>query len=284
MPDALSVRLGDLLEGAAEGLARSSVIPEPRREALQLAATVLDRSPAAVLLARGEPIDPAQADAVRVAVARRAAGEPMVYVTEVAGFRHLDLYCDARALIPRPETETLVDLVLERVRTGVAVDVGTGSGCLALSLAGEGDFEAVLAVDRSGEALHVARQNVRSLGSGVQLVQGDLMVMLAEASVDAVVSNPPYLTEEEYRTLDPSVRDWEPREALVSGPDGLEATARLLAQARLVLRPGGWVALEVDATRANEVARLADAEGLDRVRIQQDVFARNRYVLAQRRA
>ena len=191
---------------------------------------------------------------------RRAAGEPLAHVTGRIGFRTLQLRSDRRALIPRPETEGLVDLVLARVRTGRIADIGTGSGCLALSLAAEGGFEQVWAVDSSAEALALARGEPRgNRRQGGADPRRPLRSRCATDSLDAVVSNPPYLTDGEYEALDPSVKQWEPAAALSSGPDGLDATSRLLSDARDVVRPGGWLALEVDCTRAARVAAQADA-------------------------
>jgi len=219
----------------------------------------------------------------RVAVLRLAAGEPYAYVVGQAGFRYLTLAVDARVLIPRPETEGLVDGVLARTRAGVALDVGTGSGCIALSLAQEGDFGAVLAVDASTPALAVASGNRRATGLAIDLVAGDLLAPFAPGSVDVLVANPPYLTFQEYRSLDGSVRAWEPGAALVSGSDGLAATMAIVGRGWDVVRPGGLLALEVDCRRAGAVARAAAAAGWDEIEVVRDVFDRDRYVFARKR-
>jgi release factor glutamine methyltransferase len=228
--------------------------------------------------------EPELAAALREAVRRRARGEPLAHVAGRAGFRTLTLHTDHRALIPRPETEGLVDLLLARVRTGRVADIGTGTGCLALSLAAEGRFELVAAVERSVEALGLASENRDALRLPVLLVRGDLCGPLGPQSLDAVISNPPYLTEREYAELDPSVKAWEPADALVSGPDGLGATTRLLREAGDVLRPGGWLAVEVDCSRAGEVAARAESLGWMDVAIHADLFGRERYLLARRSA
>jgi release factor glutamine methyltransferase len=272
-----------LLAEATESLSAAGV-SEPRREALRLWAELHQGAVAGVILDGGAAADPAAAHALRDGVRRRAAGEPFAHVAGWAGFRTLRLRSDRRALIPRPETEGLVDLLLARVRTGQVADVGTGSGCLALSLAVEGDFAAVWAVDRSPEALEQAQENRMAAGAHVHLILGDLCGPLRRGSLDAVVSNPPYLTDEEYAGLDPSVKRWEPAAALVSGPDGLEATGRLLREGSEVLRPGGWLALELDCTRAATVAARAVALGWMDVAIHTDLFGRERYLLARRSA
>jgi release factor glutamine methyltransferase len=272
-----------LLAEATAALSAAGV-SEPRREALRLWSQLLRTSPAEIFLDGEAEEEPVAAAALRVAVCRRAAGEPLAHAAGRIGFRNLLLRSDRRALIPRPETEGLVDLLLARVRTGCAADIGTGSGCLALSLASEGSFAQVTAVDISADALAQAEENRAALGARVDLVRGDLCGPIRPASLDAVVSNPPYLTEGEYAALDPSVKRWEPAAALVSGPDGLHATSRLLHQARDVLRAGGWLALEVDCTRAAEVAAQAGALGWMDIAIHADLFGRERYLLARRSA
>jgi release factor glutamine methyltransferase len=217
-----------------------------------------------------------------VAVRRRSTGEPLAYVSGQVGFRWLTLKCDRRALIPRPETEGLVDRVLERVRTGRVADIGTGSGCLALSLAKEGAFSLVVGTDASSEALALAEENRRLVAPRVALVKGDLCAPLQRGAFDALVSNPPYLSPGEYVALEPSVRSWEPSTALVSGVDGLEATTRLLRDGAKVLRPGGWLVLEVDSGRARECARRAAALAWSDIVIETDLFGRERYLLARR--
>jgi release factor glutamine methyltransferase len=259
-------------------------VSEPRREALRLWSDLRGAPPSEVFLDGETEAEPAAAAALRVAVRRRAGGEPLAHASGRVGFRTLVLRSDGRALIPRPETEGLVDLLLARIRTGRAADIGTGSGCLALSLTAEGGFTQVSAVDISVEALAQAAENRAAVGARVSLIRGDLCRPLRPASLDAVVSNPPYLTEGEYAALDPSVRRWEPAAALVSGPDGLNATSRLLHEARDVLRAGGWLALEVDCTRAATVAAQAGALGWMDVAIHPDLFGRERYLLARRSA
>lgn len=255
-----------LLAGATARL-RASGVPEPRREAVRLWRD---------LAAPPEP-------GFLTAVERRAGGEPLAYVTSRAGFRHLMLRADRRALIPRPETEQLVELVLRTVPRGRVADVGTGTGCIALSLVSEGSYDAVVAIERSPEALSLAAENRERLGlQRLQLVRADLTEGLAPASLDALVSNPPYLTDSEWRELDDSVAGWEPFEALASGPDGLRETRRLLADGRRVLRPGGWLALELDCRRAAKVAGLAAVLGWREVQVTRDLFGRERYLLARR--
>ncbi len=280
MPE-LVVQLRSLIGEECERLRRAG-IPEPRREALSLWAEVGRVSPADAVVDGHLPVAPARAAQFQRAIQRRAMGEPLAHITGWIGFRHLALRSDSRALIPRPETEGLVELLLSRVQSGVVADVGTGSGCIALSLACEGSFSRVVGVDCSSVALALARTNSKILGTDVDFVRADLCTGFRYGAFDAVISNPPYLSVAEYAQLDSSVRSWEPELALVSGSDGLEATGRLIREARHLLRSGGWLALEVDCTRSTAVARLAAAHGWCDVSIHLDLFGRERYLLARR--
>jgi release factor glutamine methyltransferase len=280
MPDLLTSRRS-LIEEGTDRLTEAGV-PDPRREAIRIWAELTQAAQGDMLLARGLNLDSAETARYQHAIKRRASGEPLPHVTGWTGFRHLSLRSDRRALIPRPETEGLVELLLQRARAGRVVDIGTGSGCIALSLALEGGFTEVVGIDRSAEALTLAGENRELVGARVELVQGDLCAPLGAGMFDALISNPPYLTAAEYAGLDPSVRDWEPAVALKSGEDGLEATVRLLHQGRDVLRAGGWLALEVDCARAGSAAHLASALGWEDVGIHLDLFGRERYLLARR--
>lgn len=284
MPE-LAVSRRDVLADAAAVLGRAG-FAEPRREALRLWAEITPGAGEALVLEPDQAADAADRGRLRDLVRRRIAGEPFAYVVGRAGFRRLVLRSDRRALIPRPETEGLVDLLLERVRGGRAADVGTGTGCLALSLATEGDFGQVIATDLSRDAIALARENRREVAAAapVKLVLGDLCAPLADASLDALVSNPPYLTTAEYAALDPAVRHWEPASALESGADGMAATLGLLTEARRVLKPGGWIALEVDCSRAGVAAAQARELGWSEVIVETDLFGRERYLLARRSA
>ena len=255
---------------------------EPRRQALRIWADLTDSGPADAFLRRDQPVDGEAAVRFQRAVERRSEGEPLAHITGWAGFRRMVLRSDRRALIPRPETEGLVDLVLQRICTGRVADIGTGSGCIALSLALEGAFAEVIGVERCPEALALARLNRELVGASVSLIQADLCAPFRPGGLDALVANPPYLSAGEYASLGRSVRDWEPIGALVSGEDGMDATVRLLDEGRAVLRAGGWLALEVDSSRAALAAARACALGWDDVTVHVDLFGRERYLLARR--
>jgi release factor glutamine methyltransferase len=273
--------LRDLLRVGAAALAAGGV-PESRREAGRIWADLSGSTPGEGIRLADRPADPALVPRFRRAIERRAAGEPLPYVTGVVGFRRLTLRADRRALIPRPETEGLVELVLAQAPTGRVVDVGTGTGSIALALAQEGRYDSVLAVDCSAEALRLARENRSFTGIDIGLVRSDLLEAFGSDGFDVIVSNPPYLTEAEYEQLDPAVRDWEPRAALPSGVDGLDATRRLFRHAADCLRRGGLLALEVDASRAEAVSELGRTPGWTGVTVHHDLFGRARYVLARR--
>ena len=214
-------------------------------------------------------------------VERRTAREPLAYVLGEWGFRRLMLRCDARALVPRPETEVVVERCLELLR-GVelprVLDVGTGTGAIALALAGELEGADVVATDASSEALELARENARLTGLSVELVHQDLRHGLPPGPFDLVVSNPPYVLPEEGDSLEPEVRDWEPREALVD--DG--QTEALALHALDVLRPGAPLVLEIHAERAQQVSEMLVARGYE-VRISSDLTGRDRVVVAKKR-
>jgi release factor glutamine methyltransferase len=270
----------ELLDEAARRL-RDAGIESPRLAARRLWSALRGDDTLLALLTEDAGIADADAARLQEWVERLAGGEPLAYVTGATDFRHLQLRCDRRALIPRPETEMLVDLVLERIRTGLAADIGTGTGAIALALRQEGAFAEVIGVDCSPDALALATENGARTGQIVSWRLGDLLEPITE-TLDVLVSNPPYLTEAEYAALDPSVRDHEPRLALPSGEDGLTASRRLLDEGRRVVREGGWIALEVDCRRAVATAALAEGFGWREVLVQDDLFGRARYVLARR--
>jgi release factor glutamine methyltransferase len=275
-----------MLAAAEERLAMAGVA-DARREALMLLSAVRGESPGDVWATRDAAPAAAVAERFARAIERRADGMPTAYAAGTAAFRTLELLVDQRVLIPRPETEGLVEHVLRWAQTrgawGTAADIGTGSGCIALSLAVEGRFDRIIASDISAEALTVAAANVAKMGAAVrvELREGDLCWPLRGEPADVVACNPPYVTDAEWATLDPAVRDHEPRIALCAGPDGMAHTRALLRDARHVVVPGGLLAMELDCRRVAPAQALARALGWT-ARIERDLFGRERYLLATR--
>ncbi|MDB4949461.1 MAG: Release factor glutamine methyltransferase [Gemmatimonadetes bacterium] len=221
---------------------------------------------------------------------RRAKREPLQYIEGIAHFRHLVLRVDARVLIPRPETEVLVDAVLAWARGREALsaaDVGTGSGAIALALATEGPFARVVATDVEPGALDVARANhaLAAPDAPIEFRLGESYGPLDGDRFDVVVSNPPYVGLDERDALDPEVRDWEPARALFAGADGLEVVRGLVSGACGVLRPGGLLALEVGAAQTEAVAEMVRAvpQFLEPA-VLRDLSGRERIVTAELRA
>jgi len=274
-------------------LLQAGGVPDAARESSELYACLKGRPTSAAWLDRDEPCAEELRAALEEAARRRAMGWPQAYAVGRANFRGIWLAVDRRVLIPRPETEGLVDVVLAWMRQrpagrprAVVADVGTGSGAVAIALALESDAERIVAIDRSPGALEVARDNAARHGVAgrVELRQGDLVAPLGGERVDVLVSNPPYVATADWERLEPGVRDFEPREALDGGPDGLAPTRELVRAAMGTLKPGGLLALEVDAPRADRGAALAAQAGLAECAMLEDLFGRPRYLRARRPA
>lgn len=270
-------------------------IPEPRRASADIVAALLDVPRLWPTMNSDADIDADIAAAARFAARRMAAGAPFAYAVGRAQFRHLTLEVNERVLIPRPETEVLVDEILSRFRTtasdssdwGIAVDIGTGSGAIALALATEGRFSRVVATDNSLDALAVARRNAVSVGPAlkcqVEFRGGSLLSPVRHLKAQLLVSNPPYVSYGEVNALPMSVRDWEPPTALYSGSSGLEATAAIVQEGVFLLDHGGILALEVDERRASLVAEMVmTTVGYIDVGVVLDLTGRERFVFASR--
>jgi release factor glutamine methyltransferase len=220
---------------------------------------------------------------------RRAKREPLQYIEGTAAFRDLVLRVDRRVLIPRPETEVLVQSVLDWAegREGLtALDVGTGSGAIALALATEGPFSRVVAVDVSDDALALAAENRdrAAPASSVDFRLGSLYDAVEGERFDVIVSNPPYVGTEERESLDAEVRDWEPPAALFAGAGGLDVIRPLVAQSPGHLLPGGLLAMEIGAAQADAVCALIRETGaFGEPTVRRDLAGRDRIVLAQAR-
>jgi release factor glutamine methyltransferase len=264
-------------------------IENGRLEAELLLASVLGVKRLDLYLQHDRPVTPDELAAYRAYVRRRLQREPLQYITGEAAFRKLVLRVDRRALIPRPETEVLAGEVLAWARRRTppvsALDIGTGTGAIALSLALEGGLSPVVATDVSVRALELAEENVRRAAAQgrVELRQGALFdPVQAGEGFDVVVSNPPYVAEAERAALAPEVRDHEPEQALFAGERGLAVIEKLIAGAPAVLRAGGLLALEVGLGQAEVVVTQLRADGrYGPARIVNDLAGRPRVVLAE---
>jgi release factor glutamine methyltransferase len=286
-----SVCVRELLVELTGRLAGAPAIRQPEAEAGELLTALLDEPRCWASLHAEAPLDSSMRERALEAAARRVLGAPLAYCVGKAAFRHMTLEVDERVLIPRPETEQLVDVALSLVGPtsgGVAVDVGTGSGAIALALATEAAFDRVIATDVSDDALVVARRNAERLRDAlrvpVEFRHGSLLTPLRDVRPRLVISNPPYIANPEALALPASVRDWEPPVALLSGEDGLRATARLLREAAERLILGGALAVEVDSRRAEAIGDLAASDGrFTDVKILRDLAGRDRFVVARRK-
>jgi len=267
-----------VLSAPADYLARRGV-ETPRLDAELILAHALQLSRLELYTQHDRPLTEAERAAARPLVERRGRREPLAYVLGEWGFRRLILRTDARALVPRPETEIVVERALALI-AGIespwVVDVGTGSGAIALAIVDEHPGAIVTASDLSPEALALARENAERLGLKIETVETNLLDGLA-GPFDLVVSNPPYVSAGELPGLQPEVRDWEPLLALV----GDEQTAELVRAARGVLVDGGSIVLECHEARAAEVAALLDESGYAEATITPDLAGRERVVEAR---
>ncbi len=268
--------IGSVLRLSTEHLAAKGS-ETPRLDAERLLAKALDLERIELYMAIDRPLTPAELDAARALVSRRAKREPLQYVLGEWGFRRLTLAVDQRALIPRPETEVLVERALALL-VGIdrprVLDVGTGSGAIALAIADEHPGSVVTGLDSSKEALALAAENAARTGFVVDWVCSDLFQGLPSGPWDLVVSNPPYVDAADLPTLEPEVRDWEPHGAL-SAEGAVEAVARGAAD---VLGAGGGLALEVGAGQTESAAAYLQQVGFVDVRVTADLRGFDRVV------
>ena len=268
--------LGEVLRGATDYLAARGV-ENPRLDAEHLLSRALDLTRLELYTQHDRPLTEAERSAARELVQRRGQREPLAYVLGDWDFRRLTLATDARALVPRPETEIVVErclALLEGIEAPRVIDVGTGSGAIALALKHERPDARVTATDVSAAALALARENAERLGLEVTLVEADLLAGVT-GSFDLVVSNPPYVLADELPGLEPEVRDWEPELALLAAGQ----TARLAEAARGLL--DGWLVLEVHERLAGETAERLTNLGYRAATISLDLGGRERVVEAR---
>lgn len=276
--------------GKASAYLAEKSVPDPQVASELLAARLLKCPRGFLSSSLGKEVPERCLEAMRRAMKRLSAGEPLQYVLGEWDFRTLTLKCDRRALIPRPETEELVTRVLSwmEARRGVrerqlVLDVGTGTGAIALSIAKEFRGDAtVVATDISEEALSLAKENAElcGLAGRVRFVAMDGLDDFDEPGVvDAIVSNPPYIESAVCDTLDPRVRDYEPRIALDGGPEGLDFYDRYLADAMNLLVPGGAAFFEIGEGQGDALRRLMEGYGFEDVRVEKDYSGHDRYAM-----
>lgn len=266
----------DALSAAVDALTAAGVeSPRLDAELLLCEATGLDRAALAADPERG--VEPAAARIFGAMVRRRIAREPLAYIVGHKAFRRIELAVDRRALIPRPETELLVEVALE-LRPRTVLDVGTGSGAVALAVADELPDAAVTATDTSPDALALARENAARLGLADR-VRFEAGTIPPGESFDLVLANLPYVREDEWPALQPEITRYEPREALVAGPDGLDAIRALLASPP----DCAVIAQEVGASQAAEVDRMVQAAGFPNTARLNDLAGIERVVVGRRK-
>ena len=277
----------------AERRLTASGVPSPDVDARRIVERVTGASGAELIFALDDLATERGVSFFDAMLARREAGEPLQYVLGAWGFRQLDLFVDARVLIPRPETEEVVeqalvelDLVSSPGSARRVVDLGTGSGAIALSIAVERDAAEVWAVERSPDAAAVARANLAGIGRAatrVRLVEGSWFEPLPEdlrGTLHLIVSNPPYVAPHD--DLPSEVADWEPREALIPGPTGFEDIDAIVAEAPSWLRPGGVLVVELAPDQGEDAVAAAWEAGFSHAETRPDLVGRTRMLVARR--
>jgi len=276
-------RIKDLLEWTTRYFLDRGV-QESRLEAEILLAHVLEKNRVYLYANYDEPVNQIERDTYRAYIKRRSVGEPLAYITGQREFMSLSFRVSPDVLIPRPDTEVLVETALSLAQTGEIkriCDVGTGSGAIAVSLAVYLRESEVYAVDLSPRALEIARDNARSHDVLIHFREGDLLEpLMNEEKIDMIVANLPYITDDQLEELDIGVKDYEPRMALVALGDGLDLYRRLLPQAYQLLRPGGYLLLEIDPRQIESAKIMMQSFG--EMEIIRDYAGRERLIKARR--
>ncbi len=275
--------LGELVDAGVAWL-RARRVDEPRQQCLWLAGALLSLSRTDLLAALGRPVPDEVVARLREGVIRLGAGEPVQYVIGEWDFRLVTLRTDARGLIPRPETEELVQLALDEPRlwedsAPAICDVGTGTGCIAISLAVERPQCRVTTVDCEEAALSLARENAARCGVAdrIRFVHGRGCANAEAGSLDAVVSNPPYIPAAKVDALPRKILGFEPRSALDGGADGLDIVRDVIRDSAIALRKGGWLFLEIGDDQGGPVRAAMEDAGFDPVEIRRDFAGKTRY-------
>ncbi len=288
----MDVTILDVIQRSADFLTKKGVAA-PRLQVELLLAHVLKMPRMKLYLNFERALSEQDLETLRELVRRRGQREPLQYIVGSVSFCGLELAVNQNVLIPRPETELLAErawrFLAQRPASPAlrALDLGTGSGCLAIALATHAPSAQIDAIDISGEALTVARQNaaLHPVAERIQFHQGDgFLALNADARFDLIVSNPPYIPSPEIQTLEPEVRDFEPRSALDGGADGMDFYRRIASEAGAFLRPGGWAMLELNDHGAKSVGEIFDQAGWKIEAIEPDLNQRERIFIASRPA
>ncbi|MFT5121756.1 MAG: release factor glutamine methyltransferase [Verrucomicrobiales bacterium] len=258
----------------ATGQLEEAGVREARLKAEWLLADHLDIGRLHLHERRDEELDPTP---LAPLLARLCQHEPLQYVIGSTDFMGLSFTSDARALIPRPETELLVEWVMELAPPGGRIlDVGTGTGCIAIALARLRPDLDITAVDRSAAALALARENAHALKVNIRLLESDLLAAVVGESFDLIVSNPPYIARDEMLELEPQIRSFEPETALLGGENGAELMARLVPQAFTALRASGRLVLEIGENQTKDVSELLADAGFGEIAVRPDLAGKPR--------
>jgi len=282
----MTISIADTLREASQML-QAAGVPEPRREAGSLLSFVMGKDRTFLISHANDPLEQAELDRFRAAVERRADGEPLQYIAGIQDFYGREFRVTPDVLIPRPETELLVEAALEmigNVPEPSICDVGTGSGCIAVTLLCERTEARAVAVDVSEAALRIAAQNARMLGvdDRIELKISDCFDGLDRTTFDLVVSNPPYVSASSLAGLQREVRDHEPMVALSPGADGLSVIRRLLQDAPALLNPNGHLIMEIGFDQAEAVQELINPKSWRLVEIRPDLQSIPRIVIVRR--
>ena len=270
-----------------KGLLKGKVSGEEAAEARELLLLILGWTLSEYALHKDEEATEPHRTAFLAAVERRAAGEPLQYITGRAPFFGYEFKVDCRVLIPRFDTEILVEAALRRVQPGMRIlDICTGSGCIPITIALEikrtlsKPMVQIEASDISGDALCVAQENAALHKVEIRFFQSDFFETAA-GKYDIITANPPYITEEELRGLDAEVRDYEPMLALFGGTDGLDYYRRITREAPAHLTKGGWLLVEIGAEQAFVVSKMFVEAGFSKVEVLKDLAGRDRVVVGR---
>ena len=273
----MSISIAESILAATE-LLRKAGVPEARREASSLLAHVIERDRTFIIAHSEEKISPAHFETLQAYLERRARGEPLQYITGHQEFFGLDFEVTKDVLIPRPETELLVETALKLIggpeKPAYICDVGTGSGCVAIALLHERPLLRAVALDLSDAAIQVAKRNARrySLDDRIAFIVSDSLAAVdIGPTFDLIVSNPPYVSEDSLAGLQREVRDYEPRVALTPGIDGLAIIRRLVSEAGNFLKSGGHLLIEIGFDQGAAVGRLIDRNVWQLLDIHQDL-------------